>query len=150
MLTLPLDLEFPLPSPAAMPIKPKEPDNSAGQQARQRYLELSRRLIGEPKLDYTTLYQRFATNDWAAVKLDDAIALSALKSGSTPKETVAILHQSPYLQHQIHQNKVPLAPMSQYVRSTVLKAVQQLQKSQAFEQTLQQRSRQRQTGMELE
>jgi hypothetical protein len=133
-----------------MPFKPKEPDNDAGQRARQQYLELSRRIIGEPKLDYLTLYGRFATNDWAAIKLDDAIARSALKSGCTPKETVAILHQSPYLQHQVHQNKVPLAPMSQYVRSTVLKVMQQLEKSQVFEQQLQQRSRQRQSGMELE
>ncbi|MEL7011313.1 MAG: hypothetical protein AAGM29_22385, partial [Cyanobacteria bacterium J06588_4] len=49
----------------------------------------------------------------------------SLKVGNSPKQTVGILHQSPYLQHQVHQRNVPLAPMSQYVRSTVLKTVQQ-------------------------
>lgn len=133
-----------------MAVKPKEPDTEAGREARQTYLEQARKVIGEPDLDYTTLYQRFAQNDWAAIKLDDAVALTTLKAGYSPKDVVGILHQSPYLQHQVHHNKVPLAPMSQYVRSTVMNAVQQVQKSQAFEQTLQTRSRQRQAGMDLE
>ncbi|MEL6491561.1 MAG: hypothetical protein AAFQ95_16515 [Cyanobacteria bacterium J06621_3] len=108
-----------------MGFKPKQPSNESGKAARQQYLELAQRITGEANLDYDTLYQRFAENDWAAVKLDDAVASLSLKVGNSPKQTVGILHQSPYLQHQVHQRNVPLAPMSQYVRSTVLKTVQQ-------------------------
>jgi hypothetical protein len=110
-----------------MVLTPKEPENEVGKKARQHYLETARKVIGEAAMDYTTLYQRFAQNDWAAVKLDEAVALTALKSGASPKEVVAALHQSPYIQYQVHQNKVPLAPMSQYVKSTVQQAVQKIQ-----------------------
>jgi hypothetical protein len=116
-----------------MSLEPKKPSNEAGKAARQQYLDLAKRVTGEANLDYNTLYQRFAENDWAAVKLDDAVAsLSlSLRSGNSPKQTVGILHQSPYLQHQVHQRNVPLAPMSQYVRSTVLKTVQQQKQAQS-------------------
>jgi hypothetical protein len=51
-------------------------------------------------------------------------------------------------QYQVHGNKVPLAPMSQYVRSTVMKAVQ---KTERFsQQKSAERSVQRQPGVELE
>jgi hypothetical protein len=63
-----------------MAAKPKEPENAAGQQARQHYLEQARRVVGEANLDYAALYQRFAQNDWAAIKLDDSVALAALKA----------------------------------------------------------------------
>ncbi len=132
-----------------MAAKPKEPENEAGQQARQHYLEQARRVVGEAKLDYAALYQRFAQNDWAAIKLDDSVALAALKAGYSPKEVVGILHQSPYLQHQVHSNRVPLAPMSQYVRSTVMKAVQRLEKAQGQQKT-QGQSPLRKPGVELE
>jgi hypothetical protein len=122
-----------------MPLKSKEPEN----------LEHAQKITGEAGLDYNTLYQRFAQNDWAAIKLDDAIALSALKAGRSPKEVVGILHQSPYLQYQVHGNKVPLAPMSQYVRSTVMKAVQKGERSTGQNKT-QERSVQRQSSVELE
>ena len=108
-----------------MSLKPKQPSNESGKVARQQYLDLAKRITGEANLDYDTLYQRFAENDWAAVKLDDAVASLSLRVGNSPRQTVSILHQSPYLQHQVHQRNVPLAPMSQYVRSTVLKTVQQ-------------------------
>ncbi|NEQ52675.1 MAG: hypothetical protein F6K11_21485 [Leptolyngbya sp. SIO3F4] len=111
-----------------MELKPKEPANERGVLARQQYLELARVVIGEPQIDYGTLYERFAQNDWAAVKLDEAVALKGLTTGHSPKAVVKILHQSPYMQHQVHQNKVPLAPMSQYVRSTVMKLWQQMDK----------------------
>ena len=127
-----------------MPLQPKEPSNETGKAARQQYLDLAKQVTGEADLDYATLYQRFAENDWAAVKLDDAVAARSLKAGNSPKQTVGILHQSPYLQHQVHQRNVPLAPMSQYVRSTVLKIVQQ----QKQVQPLQQRSPLRSSGIE--
>jgi hypothetical protein len=132
-----------------MPLKPKEPSNEAGKQARQQYLEHAQKITGDAGLDYNTLYQRFAQNDWAAIKLDDAIALAALKSGHSPKEVVGILHQSPYLQYQVHGNKVPLAPMSQYVRSTVMKAVQKTERSPS-QQKAPEHSTQQKPGVELE
>ena len=125
-------------------LEPKEPSNDAGKAARQQYLDLAKRVTGDAKLDYATLYQRFAENDWAAVKLDDAVASLSLKAGNSPKQTVGILHQSPYLQYQVHHNNVPLAPMSQYVRSTVLKTVQQ----QSKQAQTQQRNTSRSSEME--
>ena len=104
-----------------MELIPKEPANECGVLARQTYLELARRIIGEPQIEYGVLYQRFAENDWAAVKLDEAVALKGLIVGHSPEVVSWILLQSPYLQYHVHQNKVPLPPMSQYVRSTVMK-----------------------------
>ena len=126
-----------------MSLKPKQPSNESGKAARQQYLDLAKRVTGEANLDYDTLYQRFAENDWAAVKLDDAVASLSLRVGNSPKQTVGILHQSPYLQHQVHHHNVPLAPMSQYVRSTVLKTFQQQKQAQS-----QQRSTSRSSEIE--
>jgi hypothetical protein len=131
-----------------MVLEPKKPSNEAGQAARQQYLDLAKRVTGEANLDYQTLYQRFAENDWAAVKLDDAISSLSLKTGNSPKQTVGILHQSPYLQHQVHHHNVPLAPMSQYVRSTVLKSVQQLKQTQSLSSETQNRSASRKSEIE--
>ena len=122
-----------------MALTPKEPASERGVLARQQYLELARRVIGDPQLEYGVLYQRFAENDWAAIKLDEAVALKGLTSGHSPKVVSGILHQSPYLQHQVHQNKVPLAPMSQYVRSTVMKLWQQAKKTPSQGQPLKSR-----------
>jgi hypothetical protein len=97
-----------------MPLKSKEPENEAGKQARQQYLEHAQKITGDASLDYNTLYQRFAQNDWAAIKL--------------------------------HGNKVPLAPMSQYVRSTVMKAVQKTERSPGQKSV--ERSSQRQAELE--
>jgi hypothetical protein len=103
---------------------PKEPEKIAGQEARQTYLVFARAVIGETSVDYATLYQRFAPNDWAAIKLDDGVALAALKSGYPAKDVVGFLHQSPYVQHQIHVQQVPVATMTQYAKATVQKALQ--------------------------
>jgi len=46
-----------------MGLTPKEPANERGVVARQQYLELARVVIGEPQIDYGTLYERFAQND---------------------------------------------------------------------------------------
>ena len=106
---------------ASMELIPKEPAHERGVLARQKYLELARRVIREPQIEYDVLYQRFVENDWAAVQLDEAVALKGLTMGYSPEVVSWILLQSPYLQYHVHQNKVPLAPMSQYVRSTVMK-----------------------------
>lgn len=108
-------------------LTPKEPEKLAGKEARQTYLVFARAVIGETRVDYTTLYQRFAPNDWAAIKLDDAVTLAALKSGYAPKDVVGFLHQSPYVQHQIHHRETPVAMMTQYAKATVQKAMQELQ-----------------------
>ena len=123
-----------------MALKPKQPSNKVGKVARQQYLELAQRITGDANLKYATLYQRFAENDWAAVKLDDAVSSLSLKVGNSPKQTVGILHQSPYLQHQVHHRNVPLAPMSQYVRSTVLKTIQQQKRAQSQQRSTSQSS----------
>jgi hypothetical protein len=109
---------------------PKEPEKPAGREARQTYLVFARGVIGESSVDYTTLYQRFAPNDWAAIKLDDGVALAALRSGYAAKAVVGFLHQSPYVQHQIHVGQIPVATMTQYAKSTVQKALQVLGQTQ--------------------
>ena len=109
-----------------MTLTPKEPESEVSRKARRVYLQFAQRVIGESTLDYPTLYQRFAENDWAAIKLDDAVAEAMLRAGFSPKSAVGVLHQGPYLQFQVHQRKTPLAPMSQYVRSTVLTAMQKV------------------------
>jgi hypothetical protein len=133
-----------------MALTPKTPETEAGQTARQQYLTLAREVIGEEDLDYTTLYQRFAENDWAAIKLDDAVALQALQEGYTPKEVAGLLHQSPYIQHQVHHNRVPVAPMTQYAKGTVIKMLQQLRVTQSAQQSVSRARPARQSGMELE
>ncbi|MCG8364000.1 MAG: hypothetical protein MJA27_11795 [Pseudanabaenales cyanobacterium] len=109
-----------------MALTPKEPESEVGCKARRVYLQFAQRVIRESTLDYPTLYQRFAQNDWAAIKLDDAVAEAVLRAGFSPKSAVGVLHQGPYLQFQVHHRKTPLAPMSQYVRSTVLTAMQKV------------------------
>ena len=127
-------------------LTPKEPESEVGRKARQAYLQFAQRVIGESTLDYPTLYRRFAENDWAAIKLDDAVAEAVLRARFSPKSAVGILHQGPYLQFQVHHNKVPLAPMSQYVRSTVLTAMQKV----GIKASGQGLSAQRRSDLELE
>ncbi|MEM8805123.1 MAG: hypothetical protein AAGF01_03640 [Cyanobacteria bacterium P01_G01_bin.38] len=112
-----------------MVLHPKEPEKEAGQKARQAYLAIAQQVIGESALDYTTLYQRFAQNDWAAIKLDDSVAAAALKQGHSPKETALILHQGPYMQYQVHHQKAPVPAMRQYIKVTVMQAVQRMRKT---------------------
>ena len=91
-----------------MELIPKEPAYERGVLARQTYLKLARRVIRDPQLEYDVLYQRFVENDWAAIQLDEAVALQGLIVGYSPKVVSGILHQSPYLQHQIHWDKCRL------------------------------------------
>jgi hypothetical protein len=112
---------------------PKEPEKPAGREARHTYLVFARGVIGETNVDYATVYQRFAPNDWAAIKLDDGVALAALKSGYSAKDVVGFLHQSPYVQHQIHVGQIPVATMTQYAKSTVQKALQVLGQMQGIQ-----------------
>ncbi|MCU0570103.1 MAG: hypothetical protein MUF49_26465 [Oculatellaceae cyanobacterium Prado106] len=126
--------------------KPKEPSHELGQQARQRYLDQARTVIGESDLSYTAVYQRFAQNDWAAMQLDKSIAEAALKNGISAKEVVETLHQGPYIQYQVHQKKVPKQVMTQYAKGLVIQELYKLQQRQKTQQP----NRQQQTGIELE
>ncbi|HHP7244052.1 MAG TPA: hypothetical protein ACFE0H_05120 [Elainellaceae cyanobacterium] len=112
-----------------MTLQPKEPAKALGQHARQQYLIQAQQVIGET-LDYPMLYQRFAQNDWAAIQLDDAVALTSLKAGIHPKDAVTMLHQGPYIQYQVHVNQVPILAMSQYARGIVIQALHHLKKGQ--------------------
>jgi hypothetical protein len=129
-----------------MTLTPKPPQHDAGRHARQQYLEQARAVIGEAELSYDTLYQRFAQNEWAALQLDEAVAKAALRAGHAPKQVAGMLHQSPYLQYQVHENHVPLSPMSRYVRATVLTLLQQMKLNPAPRQ----QAEPRQPGWELE
>ena len=53
---------------------------------------------------------------------------TALKAGYAPKDVVQFLHQSPYVQYQIHQKQVPVKSMTRYAVSLVTEAVQQMQR----------------------
>jgi len=129
-----------------MELTPREPKSEVAIKAREVYLTFARRVIGESNLDYSTLYQRFAQNDWAAIKLDDAIAEAIVRGGYSLKSAVGALHQGPYVQFQVHQKGVPPAAMTQYVRSTVLMASQRVS---GLEQR-QAPSKQKQSGLEME
>ncbi len=132
-----------------MSLQPKEPEKEAGREARQAYLQFARSVVGEPNLDYTKLYQRFAQNDWAAIKLDDSVAIAALKSGHSATEVFRFLHQSPYMQYQIHEKQVAVSVMSRYAESTVRQAMQQAKGTQVT-QTHQNREQTRQPEQDLE
>jgi hypothetical protein len=128
-----------------MALIPKEPEKEVGQKARQMYLKLARQVMSRSELDYLELYQQFAQNDWAALKLDGAVAELGLRSGLSPRVVMGVLHQGPYIQHLVHQQNMPVAPMSQYARSTVMTAMQKVGPVQEQEKPKEQSS-----NMELE
>ena len=111
---------------------PKPPDTrtEAAKAARESYLELARRVIGEPTIDYTQLYQRFIQNEWSAIKLDDEVSLAALKSGKSPKDDCIALLQGPYVQHQVYVKDVLRDTMTRYVKATVREALKQFKRRQ--------------------
>jgi hypothetical protein len=131
-----------------MSLKPKEPSHELGKQARQKYLDQARSVIGEPDLNYNDIYQRFAQNDWAAMQLDKSVVEAALKTGTPAKELVETLHQSPYIQHQVHQKKVPKQVMTQYAKGLVIQELYKLQ--QQSPKKSQQSTRQPKSGLEMD
>jgi hypothetical protein len=131
-----------------MSLKPKEPSHELGLQARNQYLEQARSVVGEPNIDYTAVYQRFAQNDWAAMQLDKSVVEAALKNGTSAKAVVETLHQGPYIQYQVHHKKVPKQVMTQYAKGLVIQELYKLQ--QQSPQKPQQSTRQQQSGVELD
>lgn len=103
-----------------MALTPREPQYDDSRQARAEYLEYAQIVIGEPSLDYLTLYGQFAENEWACIELDKAVANEALGAGRLPVEIASLLHQGPYIQVQVHHNQLPVAPMTYYARGIVL------------------------------
>ncbi|MDJ0705759.1 MAG: hypothetical protein QNJ46_21035 [Leptolyngbyaceae cyanobacterium MO_188.B28] len=110
-----------------MTLQPKEPAKELGRQMRRQYLAQASQVIGEVDLDYLTLYRRFAENDWAANKLDDAVAVASLRVGIAPREVITMLHQGPYIQYQVHVKQSPVLVMSQYAKGTVIQVMHRLQ-----------------------
>ena len=86
--------------------KPHTCKTQQAQVARNDYLEVSRRVIGEPDIDYTELYQRFIVNEWAAIKLDDSVALTALRLGKPAMNVAITLLQGPFIQYQVYEKGV--------------------------------------------
>jgi hypothetical protein len=103
-----------------MALIPRDPQYDDSRQARAEYLEYAQIVIGEPSLDYSTLYGRFVENEWACIELDKAVAHEALGSGRLPVEIASLLHQGPYIQVQVHHNQVPLIPLTYYARGIVM------------------------------
>jgi hypothetical protein len=132
-----------------MTLTPKEPQKAIGQEARQTYLVFARGVIGDMAMDYTSLYQQFAVNDWAAMKLDDEVTTAALKAGYAPKDIIGFLHQGPYIQHHLHGRKVPVKTLTHYAKSTVMMAIEQMKEGRSSQSSFHQ-GRYRQSQRELE
>jgi len=128
--------------------QPRSTETEAGAKARQGYLEMAQKVVGDADMDYTDPYQRFVLNDSAAIKLDDSVAMAALKSGKSPKEASILLIQGPYVQHQVHVKQVATLTMSRYVQSTVQRAFRQLQGSRQSPSDQLQTSQQQKTEIE--
>ncbi len=112
--------------PQSMDFTPKEPQTEGGRQARQQYLQFAQRIIDEPTLDYTTLYKRFAPNDWAAIQLNDAVAEVALREGMAPQGVIGLLYQGPFTQCQHHQRGVTIHALHRCLRESLIVTKQKI------------------------
>ncbi len=110
--------------------KPHTCRTQQAQVARHDYLEVSRRVIGEPDIDYLQLYQRFIVNEWAAIKLDDSVALAALELGNPILDVFFTLHQGPFIQYQIYEKGMVKLAMTRYARCTVHDAFMRFKRQQ--------------------
>jgi hypothetical protein len=112
--------------PQPIEFTPKEPQTEGGRQARQQYLQFARRIIDEPTMDYSTLYKRFAPNDWAAIQLNDAVAEVALREGMAPQGVTGLLCQGPFAQCQHHQRGITIQVLHRCLRASLIVAKQQI------------------------
>ena len=103
-----------------MTLTPKEPEYDCGRKARIEYWEYAQAVIGDSELDYPTMYGRFAENDWACIKLDEALVLKALRARRLPREVGSMLLQGPYIQLQVHHHQVSANLMTYYARAIVM------------------------------
>ena len=116
--------------PQPMDFTPKEPQTEGGCQARQQYLQFAQRIIDEPTMDYATLYKRFAPNDWAAIRLNDAVAEVALREGMAPQGVTGLLYQGPFAQCQYHQRGVTIHALNRCLRESLIVAKQKIDAAQ--------------------
>ena len=108
--------------------EPREPETEKGRLAREQYLSSARAILGEPKLSYADLYQRYSGSgsetQQAAQSLDQAIARAALDSGNTPRMVIQLLAQGLFTQRQTYnlspeEKQAALPKLLQYTQATV-------------------------------
>lgn len=103
-----------------MTLTPKELEYDCGRKARTEYWEYAQAVIGDSDLDYPKMYSQFVENEWACIKLDEAVALTALRAGRLPREVGGMLLQGPYIQLQVHHHQVSANLMTYYARAIVM------------------------------
>ena len=77
------------------------------------------------------LYQRFIVNEWAAIKLDDEVALVALETWEPELWTSFFtLLQGPFIQYQVYEKGMVKLAMTRYARCTVHEAFMRFKRQQ--------------------
>ena len=107
---------------------PKAPETDKGKQARAQYFALAK-ATARGIQSYEDLYQLYAGSPAAAQALDQDVARTALKSGSSPRQVIQLLAQGPFTQQQTvdlepDQKKAAIPGLLQYAQ-TVANTVQQ-------------------------
>jgi Bacterial TSP3 repeat len=115
---------------ALTPKSPREPETEKGRWARSQYLGFAQTILNDSKLNYETLYQRYAANSQEARSLDQSVAEIALQSRTEPKILIQLLAQGPFTQQQTQnlspeQKKAAIPGMLQYSQSIVNELQQQ-------------------------
>ncbi len=109
-------------------VEPREPETEKGWLAREQYLSSARVILGEPKLSYADLYQRYSGSaserQQAAQTLDQAVANTALTAGNAPRMVIQLLAQGPFTQRQTYnlspeKKQAALPKLLQYAQATV-------------------------------
>ena len=109
-------------------VEPREPETEKGRLVREQYLSSARAILGEPKLSYADLYQRYSGSasevQQAAQSLDEAIAKAALNVGNAPRMVIQLLAQGPFTQRQTcnlspEGRQAALPKLLQYAQATV-------------------------------
>ena len=109
-------------------LEPREPETERGRLAREQYLSAARVVLGEAKLSYADLYQRYSGSgsetQQAAQTLDQAIARAALTTGNSPRMVIQLLAQGPFTQRQTcnlspEEKQAALPRLLQYAQATV-------------------------------
>ncbi len=109
-------------------VAPREPETERGRLAREQYLSAARAVLGEAKLSYADLYQRYSKSasetQQAAQVLDQAIARTALNAGNAPRMVIQLLAQGPFTQRQTYnlspgEKQAALPKLLQYAQATV-------------------------------
>ncbi|MCG8366720.1 MAG: hypothetical protein MJA27_25720 [Pseudanabaenales cyanobacterium] len=109
-------------------VEPREPETEKGRLAREQYLSAARAVLGDAKLSYANLFERYLGNasetQQAAQSLDQAIARAALMASNTPRMVIQLLAQGPFTQRQTYnlspeEKQAALPKLLQYAQATV-------------------------------